>query len=153
MIEMTRKHKETDNQGEKSQGTSAQEIPEADSGSCQVEEYVEPHLGGDGNEDLEYTPESSDLLSETSWIEALRMNVATTKTYKKKESTLYLVPTSPKTAGYYKGHKATCEDDGGLDVFIPSDIKLKAGETTTIPLGIHARLENPRGQNVSYLFS
>ena len=45
----------------------------------------------------------------------------------------------------------TTDGDSGLDVYVPTTTVVGAGATVLVPLGIRARMNDHRGQAVSYL--
>lgn len=57
---------------------------------------------------------------------------------------------SPEVVELYKTHGAHHTGDAGLDLFVPNDAIIKAGETYKLKLGVQASAHD-EGRNVSFL--
>jgi len=71
-----------------------------------------------------------------------------------KKYTLRIVPSNNKIAELYKNHTHYNEGDSGIDLFAPTDLFIKSGETKKLSFGISCELiceDGNRTYNVSYL--
>ena len=71
-----------------------------------------------------------------------------------KKYTLRIVPSNSKIAELYSNHTHYNEGDSGLDLFAPTELLVKSGETKKLSFGISCELiceDGDRTYNVSYL--
>ncbi len=71
-----------------------------------------------------------------------------------KKYTLRIVPSNKKIADLYRNHNHYNAGDSGLDLFAPTELLVKSGETEKLSFGISCELiceDGDKTYNVSYL--